>query len=126
KVVEGENDEESYADKFVASMIHDDVDDSGDMIEPGSHKEHLKVKYCSGIDGYFHPTKTTSTDTTLSVDLQQQLYLKMKSNLQDQANDLALWDVLKRKFEKSSTSNTSCREDDFHSQRHDYHQDDDA
>ncbi|GJR47145.1 hypothetical protein Tco_1315248 [Tanacetum coccineum] len=73
-----------------------------------------------------HPTISTSIDTTLSVDLQQKLYLKMKSNLQDQANDLALWDVLKRKFEKSSTSNSSSRDDNFHSQHHDDHQDDDA
>ncbi|GJW72429.1 hypothetical protein Tco_0129346 [Tanacetum coccineum] len=48
----------------------------------------------------------------------------MKSNVQDQANDPALWDVLKRKFEKSSTSNTSYRDDEFHSQRHDDHQED--
>ncbi|GJW44153.1 hypothetical protein Tco_0072952 [Tanacetum coccineum] len=73
-----------------------------------------------------HPNITTSTDITSSADHQQQLYLKMKSNFQDQANDPALWDVLKRKFEKSSTSNTSCRDDDFHSQHHDDHQDDDA
>ncbi|GJZ35470.1 hypothetical protein Tco_0581287 [Tanacetum coccineum] len=31
-----------------------------------------------------------------------------------------------RKFEKSSTSNTSCKNDDFHLQHHDDHQDDDA
>ncbi|GJQ97064.1 hypothetical protein Tco_0008203 [Tanacetum coccineum] len=42
-VVEGENDEESYANKFVVSMIHDDTDDSRDRIELGSHKEHPKV-----------------------------------------------------------------------------------
>ncbi|GKE08565.1 hypothetical protein Tco_1412116, partial [Tanacetum coccineum] len=29
--------------KFVASMIHNDDDDSGDRIEPGSHKEHSEV-----------------------------------------------------------------------------------
>ncbi|GJU44836.1 hypothetical protein Tco_1202102 [Tanacetum coccineum] len=29
--------------RFAASMIHDDVDDSGDRIEPESHKEHPKV-----------------------------------------------------------------------------------
>ncbi|GKB61309.1 hypothetical protein Tco_0917495 [Tanacetum coccineum] len=34
--------------------------------------------------------------------------------------------VLKHKFKKSSTSNTSCRDDDIHSQRHDDHQEDDA
>ncbi|GKD52279.1 hypothetical protein Tco_1281255, partial [Tanacetum coccineum] len=43
QVVEGEKDVESYADKFAASMIHDDVDDSGDRIEPESHKEHPEV-----------------------------------------------------------------------------------
>ncbi|GKA76143.1 hypothetical protein Tco_0782521 [Tanacetum coccineum] len=72
-----------------------------------------------------HPTTTTSTETTSSADLQQQLYFKMKRSLQDQANDPALWEVLKRKFEKSLTSNTSCRDDDIHS-HHDDHQEDDA
>ncbi|GJS63758.1 hypothetical protein Tco_0678322 [Tanacetum coccineum] len=43
QVVKGEKDVESYADKFAASMIHDDADDFGDRIEPGSHKEHPKV-----------------------------------------------------------------------------------
>ncbi|GJY25655.1 hypothetical protein Tco_0400381 [Tanacetum coccineum] len=39
-----------------------------------------------------HPTTTTSTKTTSLADLQHQLYLKMKRSLQDQANDLALWE----------------------------------
>ncbi|GKC57320.1 hypothetical protein Tco_1084918 [Tanacetum coccineum] len=43
-----------------------------------------------------------------------------------QANDPALWEVLKYKFENSSTSNTSCRDDDIHPQRHDDHQEDDV
>ncbi|GKC85160.1 hypothetical protein Tco_1140877 [Tanacetum coccineum] len=43
KVVEGEKDEKSYANKLDASMIHDDVDDSKDRIEPDSHKEHPEV-----------------------------------------------------------------------------------
>ncbi|GKE32896.1 hypothetical protein Tco_1452218 [Tanacetum coccineum] len=72
-----------------------------------------------------HPTTTTSTETTFSGDLQQQLYFKMKRSLQDRANDPALWEVLKCKFEKSSTSNTSCRDDDIHSHHND-HQEDDA
>ncbi|GJT87585.1 hypothetical protein Tco_1069302 [Tanacetum coccineum] len=38
-----EQDVKSYDDKFVASMIHDDVDDFGDRIEPESHKEHPEV-----------------------------------------------------------------------------------
>ena len=50
----------------------------------------------------------------------------MHRSLQDRANDITLWEALRRKFEKSSTSNTSCREDDFHSHGHDDHQEDDA
>ncbi|GKA28429.1 hypothetical protein Tco_0714597, partial [Tanacetum coccineum] len=73
-----------------------------------------------------HPTTTTSTETTSSADLQQQLYFKMKRSFQDRANDPALWEVLKCKFENSFTSNTYCRDDDIHSQRHDDHQEDDA
>ncbi|GJT17361.1 hypothetical protein Tco_0876067 [Tanacetum coccineum] len=71
-----------------------------------------------------HPTTTTSTKTTSSGNLQQQLYFKMKRSLQDRANDPALWEVLKRKFEKSSTFNTSCREDDIHSHHYDHQEDD--
>ncbi|GJX43461.1 hypothetical protein Tco_0260137 [Tanacetum coccineum] len=33
---------------------------------------------------------------------------------QDRANDPTLWEVLKLKFEKSSTANTSCRDDDIY------------
>ncbi|GJT88743.1 retrovirus-related pol polyprotein from transposon TNT 1-94 [Tanacetum coccineum] len=42
KMVEGDEDEESYASKFADSMINDDVYDSNTRIEPESHKEHLK------------------------------------------------------------------------------------
>ncbi|GKB09864.1 hypothetical protein Tco_0843787, partial [Tanacetum coccineum] len=40
KMVEGDEDEESYASVFADSMINNDVDDSGTKIEPESHKEH--------------------------------------------------------------------------------------
>ncbi|GKC82934.1 hypothetical protein Tco_1138651 [Tanacetum coccineum] len=46
-------------------------------------------------------------------------------SLQDRDDNITLWEALRHKFEKSSTSNTSCREDDFHS-HHDEHHDDDA
>ncbi|GJT20685.1 hypothetical protein Tco_0890622 [Tanacetum coccineum] len=48
-----------------------------------------------------YPTISSSTATTSTADLQHQLYLSMKSNSQDQAVDLELWDILKAKFEKS-------------------------
>nr|GEU69012.1 hypothetical protein [Tanacetum cinerariifolium] len=43
KMVEGDEDEESYASVFVDSMINDDVDDFGTKIELESHKEHLEI-----------------------------------------------------------------------------------
>ncbi|GKF98104.1 hypothetical protein Tco_0296887, partial [Tanacetum coccineum] len=43
KMVEGDEDEESYASKFVDSILNDDVDVFGTKIEPGSHKENLEV-----------------------------------------------------------------------------------
>ncbi|GJZ74578.1 hypothetical protein Tco_0639043 [Tanacetum coccineum] len=50
---------------------------------------------------HVHPTTTTSTKTESSADLQYQLYLKLKRNLQDRANDIVLWEALKPKGEKS-------------------------
>ncbi|GJR20218.1 hypothetical protein Tco_0968745 [Tanacetum coccineum] len=46
-------------------------------------------------------TATTSTATTSTADIQHQLYLTMKINLQDQAIDPELWEILKAKFNKS-------------------------
>ncbi|GJR79114.1 hypothetical protein Tco_0149899 [Tanacetum coccineum] len=43
KMVEGDEDEESYASVFADSMNNDDVDDFDTRIEPGSHKEHPKI-----------------------------------------------------------------------------------
>ncbi|GJU67704.1 hypothetical protein Tco_1253963 [Tanacetum coccineum] len=197
QVVEGEKDVESYADKFAASMIHDDEEkkDEKEGDEMGSletrtekmktlipttlgsprinlsldkniaqeftdtvslstattskypHKkrrisskynhlpgalrrmctlpaliskefdaqapqilEELFKNYIQTNVIQVHPTTTTSTKTTSSTDLQQQLYLKMKSNLQYQANDPALWDGEKRvKRHKTSKSSKSAR-----------------
>ncbi|GJY25266.1 hypothetical protein Tco_0399992 [Tanacetum coccineum] len=75
--------------------------------------EELFKSYVSNNVIQVHPTTNTSTSINSSVVLQQQLYLKMKFNLQDQAADSELWDVLKRKFEKSSTLTTSFRDDAF-------------
>ncbi|GJV58548.1 hypothetical protein Tco_1459553 [Tanacetum coccineum] len=87
--------------------------------------EELFKNYVQSNVVHVHPTITTSTETESSATLQYQLYLKMKRILQDRADDIALWEALRHKFEKSSPSNTSCREDDFHSQ-HNEDQDNDA
>ncbi|GJX73343.1 ribonuclease H-like domain-containing protein [Tanacetum coccineum] len=42
EVVEGGQDDESYASKFVASMLNDD---SGNRVEPGSHNKNMEVIY---------------------------------------------------------------------------------
>ncbi|GKE23736.1 hypothetical protein Tco_1435248, partial [Tanacetum coccineum] len=68
----------------------------------------------------------TSTATTTTTDLQHQLYLKMKTDLQDQVVDPELWAVLKCKFEKSSTSTSCYRDDAFCKLDHDEHQGDDG
>ncbi|GKA23861.1 hypothetical protein Tco_0709894, partial [Tanacetum coccineum] len=88
--------------------------------------EELFKSYVSNNVIQVHPTISTTTSTTSSTDLQQQLYLKLKSNIQDQAADLELWDVLKRKFEKYYTLTTSCRDDAFRLKHHDDHQEDEA
>ncbi|GKE75496.1 hypothetical protein Tco_1537537, partial [Tanacetum coccineum] len=62
--------------------------------EPKIIEELFKIHMNNNVI-QVHPTTSASTSTT-SVDLQQQLYLKMKSNLHDQATDPSLWDVLKR------------------------------
>ncbi|GKB07193.1 hypothetical protein Tco_0835477 [Tanacetum coccineum] len=67
----------------------------------------------------------TSTATT-TADLQHQLYLLMKLDLQAQVADPKLWDILKRKFEKSSVLGSSCRDDAFRKRDHDEHQGDDG
>ncbi|GJX34142.1 hypothetical protein Tco_0245699 [Tanacetum coccineum] len=73
-----------------------------------------------------HHTTSISTVTTTTADLQHQLFVKMKSNLQDQVADPELWDVLKRKFEKSLTASAPYRIDAFHKRDHDDYQEDDA
>ncbi|GJT51179.1 putative reverse transcriptase domain-containing protein [Tanacetum coccineum] len=55
--------------------------------------EELFKNYVESNVIQVHPTTTTSTGITSSVDLQQQLYLNMIRSLQDQANIPVLWEV---------------------------------
>ncbi|GJX73517.1 integrase, catalytic region, zinc finger, CCHC-type containing protein, partial [Tanacetum coccineum] len=90
-----------------------------DLIE-NNLKPSIVVTIIEDRDAFLHPTTTTSTKTTSSADLQQQLYLKMKRSLQDQANDPVLWEVMKQedappegekrvKKHKASKSSKSAR-----------------
>ncbi|GKD30863.1 hypothetical protein Tco_1241641 [Tanacetum coccineum] len=113
----------------VNQVLHQGVSQLAEQVTEELIENNLKPCIAATIledrDAFFYPTTITSTETTSSADLQQQLYFKMKRSLQDRANDPALWEVLKCKFEKSSTSNTSCRKDEIHS-HHDDHKEDDA
>ncbi|GKA95565.1 hypothetical protein Tco_0817603 [Tanacetum coccineum] len=44
---------------------------------------------------HVHPTTISSTTPDSSADLQYQLYLKMKHNLQDRADNITLWEALR-------------------------------
>nr|GEV72484.1 hypothetical protein [Tanacetum cinerariifolium] len=105
------------------SEVQDLVSQEFNVQEPMIIKELFKNYIQSNVI-QVHPTTTTSTETASSADLQQQLCFKMKRSLQDQANDEALWEVLKCKFEKYSTSNTSYRVDVIQKYHDDYQEDD--
>ncbi|GJT37906.1 retrovirus-related pol polyprotein from transposon TNT 1-94 [Tanacetum coccineum] len=63
--------------------------------------------WCSGSGVGRRDTLSTAKKQT--ADLKQQLYLKMKSDLQAQAADPIMWDVLKKKLEKSSAPANSSK-----------------
>ncbi|GJT59523.1 hypothetical protein Tco_1003056 [Tanacetum coccineum] len=71
--------------------------------------EDLFMNYVQSNVIQVYPTTTTSTESTSSANLQQQLYFKMKRSLQDRANDPALWEVLKwgEKSERHKASKSS-------------------
>ncbi|GJR51355.1 putative reverse transcriptase domain-containing protein [Tanacetum coccineum] len=57
-------------------------------------------KDCEHTTLNLYPTTSSSTAGKSTADLQQQLYLKMKTTPQDQAVNPELWEILKAKFEK--------------------------
>ncbi|GJZ63017.1 hypothetical protein Tco_0619438 [Tanacetum coccineum] len=62
--------------------------------------EELFRKHMQHTTLNLYPTTSSSTAGESTADLQQQLYLKMKSTPQDQAVDPELCKILKAKFEK--------------------------
>ncbi|GJT05947.1 hypothetical protein Tco_0840409 [Tanacetum coccineum] len=59
--------------------------------------EELFEKHMQNTSLNLYPKTKSSTATTSSADLQQQLYLSMKTKPQDQAADLEIWELLKAK-----------------------------
>ncbi|GKE53893.1 hypothetical protein Tco_1489049 [Tanacetum coccineum] len=62
--------------------------------------EELFRKHMQNTTLNLYPTTSSSTAQKSSADLQQQLYLNMKTKPQDQAAGPELWEILKAKFEK--------------------------
>ncbi|GKB97982.1 hypothetical protein Tco_0984119 [Tanacetum coccineum] len=62
--------------------------------------EELFRKHMQNTTLNLYPTTSSSTAEISTADLQQQLYLNMKSKLQDQIADPELWEILKAKFKK--------------------------
>ncbi|GJS28699.1 hypothetical protein Tco_0489319 [Tanacetum coccineum] len=60
--------------------------------------EGLFKNYVQSNVVHVHPITTTSTETESSATLQYQLYMKMNRSLQDRADDISLWEALRRKL----------------------------
>ncbi|GKC33017.1 hypothetical protein Tco_1040311 [Tanacetum coccineum] len=119
QVVEGGQDKESYASKFAASMLDNDADDSGNR-----HQGYM-------IKDIKRKCMTTNEFWKVHGKFDQVLHEIIPQIAERATNDFIEGNLKRvmtdtRKFEKSSTSNISCKDDDFHSQHHDDHQDDDA
>ncbi|GJX41036.1 hypothetical protein Tco_0256026 [Tanacetum coccineum] len=111
---------EKLDDKIEKEKKDDDVERTDEVVKEKDNDEDLKLTYkeqemISKEFATYGPTMieelfrkhmqtitlnlypTTSSSTT---DLQQQIYLNMKTKPQDQAADLELWEILKAKFKK--------------------------
>ncbi|GJZ63443.1 hypothetical protein Tco_0619864 [Tanacetum coccineum] len=97
-------------------------------------REKVKADIASMVDSFLqnymnnhilhvHPNESASSTI---LDLQQQLYLKMKDDEQARDADLPIWLALKYKYEKSAPHVEPCRVNAFRSRDHKDHHDDDA
>nr|GEW88522.1 hypothetical protein [Tanacetum cinerariifolium] len=99
---DNDNDDDAIhknVDNFFHDVIHKIASNAThDIIEnnlPKVFVETVMKTYIQNNVITIHHTTGSSTTTPSSVDLQYQLYLKMKRSLQDQVDDPELWDVLK-------------------------------
>ncbi|GKC45996.1 hypothetical protein Tco_1063718 [Tanacetum coccineum] len=69
--------------------------------------EELFRKHMQNTTLNLYPITSLLTAEISTIDLQQQLYLNMKSKPQDQAADPELWEILKAKFEEQYVSTSS-------------------
>ncbi|GJZ71124.1 hypothetical protein Tco_0634975 [Tanacetum coccineum] len=97
---------------FADYVFLNEEEDSGTRIDPGKHKENPKT-----VDDDEEKKDDTKDDDDDDNDDHTDHAL-MKSNLQDQAANPELWDVLKNKFEASYALTSSCRNDAFRKRHH--------
>nr|GEW52141.1 hypothetical protein [Tanacetum cinerariifolium] len=143
-VVKGENDKESYVDKFVASMIHIDNGDFGDKIEHESYKEHLEVfvddddkeekkddEMVHGkVDQVLHERVPQLAETAIN-DLIKGNLKRVMAETVIQERDAFKAEVLaliSKEFDVQAPhiieELSRSMDDEFHSQRHNDHQED--
>ncbi|GJY59583.1 hypothetical protein Tco_0459475 [Tanacetum coccineum] len=99
--------------KIASNATNDLIDENLPRIVANAVKKERESSKDVNTVLNVHPTISASITTTTTCDLQYQLYLKMKTDLQAQVADPELWDVLRAKFKKSSASAGSCRDNDF-------------
>ncbi|GJV07648.1 hypothetical protein Tco_1345304 [Tanacetum coccineum] len=105
--------------KIASNATNDLIDENLPRIVANAvKKERESLKDVNTVLNVY-PTTSASITTTTTCDLQHQLYLKMKMDLQAQVADPELWDNLRAKFKKSSASAGSCRDNDFCKRDHD-------
>ncbi|GKB58267.1 hypothetical protein Tco_0914453 [Tanacetum coccineum] len=124
------DDFKEYETLFMKQIVEKDYDDSEDRIEPGSHKENPefvdngddKEEEKQNDDMGSLEIRNEETQTTIPTPPSS----PRKILSSDKKIDQKMMDIetLRRKFEKSSPSITSCMEDDFHSQHNEHHEDD--
>ncbi|GJS80656.1 hypothetical protein Tco_0730537 [Tanacetum coccineum] len=88
-----------------------------------SHVDLFLRDYMTNHILHVHPTSFASSTI---LDLQHQLYLKMKDDEQAQQADISIWLSLKIKFERSTPLLETCRAATVCTRNHDDHHDDDA
>ncbi|GJR06341.1 hypothetical protein Tco_0529325 [Tanacetum coccineum] len=95
-MVDGEEDEESYASAFADSVFNEDVDDTGSKIEPGSQKEN--PEHVSDDDkNEKHDDEKEKKDDT-EVDKEQEVLEKEKENVEiEKEVEKETTDVVKEK-----------------------------
>ncbi|GKB76750.1 hypothetical protein Tco_0943645 [Tanacetum coccineum] len=88
----------------ISGMVSKEFATHGPKLIEELFRKHMQNKTLN-----LYPKTKSSTATTSSADLRQQLYLSMKTNPQDQAADPEIWDILKANYRIISSHDATMR-----------------